>query len=200
MGELPKIISEFIVRDLNYIIGGSIVILSFLYRFGNFPDKDTPTVFYLFGAGIAYIIGYTLQDLFSIVRLVTTADVLKPWWPMQKFYWLFTRDKWKPIQELDKAQLRKAISEKRKKENFWAVNYERTISGMISAATMASCFLVSRLMLLSSWWGHIYCDKKHFAIAAGITLSCLSVILIVIARIRTLQYTRMRADLLDEPK
>jgi hypothetical protein len=67
MGELPRNVREFIVRDLIYIAGGGLVIVSFLYRFDRLPDQDTPLAFYLLGAGAAYVVGSALQDIFSIV-------------------------------------------------------------------------------------------------------------------------------------
>lgn len=70
MPDLPENVREFIIRDLIYIIGGGMVIGSFLYRFDRLPGQDTPVAFYVFGAGIAYVVGNALQEFFCIIGLV----------------------------------------------------------------------------------------------------------------------------------
>ena len=88
--ELPKSIREFLIRDLIYIVGGGCVLISFLYRFDKLPDERTPIAFYLLGVGIAYVIGSTVQDLFSIACLVTTGPVVKPGKFIRFIYHRFT--------------------------------------------------------------------------------------------------------------
>lgn len=62
MNELVKALKNFIVRDIIYILGGASVIISFLYLFGKIDiiRKETPTVIFLFIAGIGYVIGYSI--------------------------------------------------------------------------------------------------------------------------------------------
>ena len=67
MNELIKTLKNFLVRDLIYIIGGSTVIICLSYSFGILCKSSLPTPYYLFIVGIAYAIGYTIQEIFSLV-------------------------------------------------------------------------------------------------------------------------------------
>jgi len=107
--ELPKNIRQFIVRDLVFLTGGGSVLTSFLYCFDRLPRKETPVAFYLLGAGVAYVIGCALQDLFSIARIVTTGPVPRPGKFLQFIYRSFTGEEWTDLERFDPSEARQAI-------------------------------------------------------------------------------------------
>jgi len=194
MEKLPRNISDFIVRDLSYIVGGGIVLASFLYRFDRLPDKDTPLAFYVLAAGLAYVVGNTLQDVFSILRLVSTAHVTKLWRPLKWCYERFTAEKWNDIESFDPSKVRQALRSKKDNNQAWAASYERSISGLILAATMTPCALISSVIIWSQW----YMCQNEFDFWLAVTSLVLSVGLFALARIRAAQVTLNDAEIQKE--
>jgi hypothetical protein len=196
MGELPRNVREFVVRDLIYIAGGGMVLVSFLYRFDRLPDKDTPLAFYLLGAGIAYVIGNALQDIFSIFGVVTTAPVFKLGKRWSWIYRRFTNDDWKDISNFDPVRTQRAIRSLRRKDRGFAAEYERVISGLILAATMTPCTLASGLLVLWRW----LVSRNQFDLSLGTVSLVLSSGLFVLARVRAAQMARIDADAPEEDR
>jgi len=161
MNELVKALKNFIVRDIIYIIGGASVILSFLYLFNKLDiiGKEIPTAVYLFLAGIAYVIGYCIQELFSLAHIVTTASYFEPWLILRRLYYSFLHRPWTDIfpdipdgeqrrehifRRLDEAELK--IQEKACPDN--KAERERLISLMLVGTSIGPCSLVSGFLLL----------------------------------------------------
>ena len=101
MSELIKALGRFVARDLIYVIGGTTVILSFLYLFNCLSSDELPLAYSLFGAGLAYVVGYAIQDLCCLVGLVTMADYFEPNCFVKRLYRRFTREDWCPIERFD---------------------------------------------------------------------------------------------------
>ncbi len=72
--EIAVTFRSFIYRDLIYIIGGSIIIVAFFYASDNLSDLAalSSSGIALF-VGVAYVIGYGIQDAMSIAKFVSTA-------------------------------------------------------------------------------------------------------------------------------
>jgi hypothetical protein len=68
MSDLVSLFRNFIYRDLAFILGGSIVVLSFLHAFGVSLHKlqDQPYTLFLLTV-LAYVVGYTVQDLVALL-------------------------------------------------------------------------------------------------------------------------------------
>ncbi len=148
MDELAKAFKDFIARDLIFIIGGSSVVLAFLYLFDCFRPYDAfPVPYYLIAAGIAYTVGYALQDFSCLIGFVTTARLhLKP--PscfVQCLYSRFLREEpWKNTKGLDLDRAADWIKEKPHQR----AEYERIITLMQVGTTMGPCSLVSGVLVL----------------------------------------------------
>jgi len=99
--KLAESLSYFVTRDVLYVVGGSSVILSFLYLFDRLPGSDLPTVWYVLGAGIAYVIGYAIQDGLSLTPITTTQSVIHPNRVVKKLYEWFAGPPWKDIPDHD---------------------------------------------------------------------------------------------------
>jgi hypothetical protein len=147
MKEFIDIYKNFITRDIIYFFGGSFVIMSFLYISYAPPKENLPVFYYVIGAGLSYIIGYTIQEGFSIIGIVTTASISKP----KPFYrWMFERfDKqnWNdiPLSNDEINKLRVPLYDE--KEQFFG-HYQRTVTLKHIGATCGSCFLVITLFFL----------------------------------------------------
>ncbi len=200
MGELPRNVREFIVRDLVYIVGGGMVIVSLLYRFYRLPDKDTPLALYLLGSGIAYVIGNVVQDVFSISGLVTTANVRKLGAIGKWLYRRFYIREWEDIGKFDETEAQRAIRELQEKSRVYAANYERAVSGLILASTMAPCTLISSLFIWSQW--RVCRNQSDFWL--GLMSLLLSGGLFALVRLRAANVTQIDArasrDLADALK
>lgn len=194
MIELPKNVREFIVRDLIYIVGGGIVLTSFLYRFDRLPNRETPLAFYLLGAGMSYVVGSTIQDMFSIFRLVTTAHVDKMRQPFKWFYKLLTKEVWNDIEDFDPSKVRQAIRFLKNNDQAFASSYERNISLLILRATMAPCTMIASLIIWSQW----YMCRNQFDFCLALITLFLSVVLFVLARLSSAKVTRIDSNALKE--
>jgi len=187
MADLPRNIREFIVRDLIYIIGGASVITSFLYSFDRLPNQDTPVALYLLGAGFSYVLGSTLQDLFSIVRLVTTANYKKPNKIVKWAYQRFCNEEWKETQTQNLTEDIKSDTSP-KRDDLEQAYSERAIAGVILAATMGPCAFISSLIVFVRWL--CSCSSSVFDIALSVILLALSSGLILLNWIRIAQLSR----------
>ncbi len=76
MNELVKALGRFIRRDLVFIFGGASVMISFLCYYGKWDSTpkipEPSSLWIVFGVGIAYFIGYAIQDGSSLTPFVTT--------------------------------------------------------------------------------------------------------------------------------
>jgi hypothetical protein len=93
MNDLVSLFRNFIYRDLAFILGGSIVLVSTLHAFGislhNLQDQAY-TLFLL--AVLAYVVGYSVQDFGAVLFpwLIFTGYVLEPHDFWQRPYRRFT--------------------------------------------------------------------------------------------------------------
>lgn len=99
MNEFVKSLRNFLARDLLYIIGGTCVIASFLYLFDRLPEEQPPIPYLVILAGVAYAIGYAVQDSMSFLPIVTSRHIDDPGKLSRCYYWCFTRREWMPVSE-----------------------------------------------------------------------------------------------------
>ena len=145
MDELVKTLKHFIYRDLLYVIGGGAVIVSFLYLFGQLDLQKIPTAVYLLGAGIAYVIGYAIQDGLSLTPVITTVPVSKPGRIVKRLYKCFLGREWQELDSFDLDAESIRINEDANERS--RTQLERIISLKHIGTTMGSCGLVSALPL-----------------------------------------------------
>ena len=97
MDELVKTLKDFITRDLLYVVGGGTVGLAFCYLFEVTLPPSPSTAATLLAAGIAYGVGYAIQDGLSLTPIVTTAPVVDPGLVVRFLYQRFARTGWVAI-------------------------------------------------------------------------------------------------------
>ncbi len=148
MSELIKIIKHFITRDVIFIIGGSIVILSFMYKFNRISITNLPTAYYILGAGISYVLGYTIQDAFCLLPFVKIKTRLKYNTFIQKLYKIFVGEdgKWELLKTINLDDARREI-DKQGGERIQA-QLERIITLKQIGMTIGSCGLISSIFLI----------------------------------------------------
>ncbi len=173
MKKLTKSIRNFIVRDVIYILGGILVILSFLYVWGgidiskksiniNIIPKSANIIFYIIGIGLAYAVGYCLQEIFSLLHVVTTANYFQPWFPLKWLYRCLIGERWENIfPDIPKGRHRRRDVSKRLRQADIIINekasqddkthHEWITSFMMVCTTLGPCALVSGVLLL--WKG-----------------------------------------------
>lgn len=188
MSKLVKSIRNFIVRDIIYIIGGALVILSFLYVWGKIDaskksinikivPESANIIFYIIGIGLAYAVGYCLQEIFSLLHIVKTSDYFRPWFPSRWLYRCLIGERWEDIfPDIPKGRrrrwdvtkrLRRAniiINEKASQDD--KTHREWIASFIMVCTTLGPCALVSGLLLL--WKGLPAFLKKTPEISASL--------------------------------
>ena len=169
MSELLKALKNFVVRDIIYIIGGSIVILSFLHLHGKIDvvvkyADDDHTAICLILLGLAYALGYCIQETASWIGIVTTGDDFEPGRIRKELYKRFIGREWDNLfnkikNDDDKKKRRKEIISKLEQadRNFSGLDpdssirmeLERIISHMQIGTTIGPCAIISGVLLLS---------------------------------------------------
>jgi hypothetical protein len=81
MDSLAMALRRFLLRDLVYVVGGSIVLLA-IARQQSWLARDSlallPTWIVWVGVGLAYVVGHVSQDVFCVLRIVRTAPHPRP--------------------------------------------------------------------------------------------------------------------------
>jgi hypothetical protein len=186
---MAKSIRNFIVRDMTYIIGGISVILGFLYVWGKIDvskktinitivPESANIIFYIIGIGLAYAVGYCLQEIFSLLHIVKTADYFRPWFPLRWLYRCLMGERWEDIfPDIPKGRQRRwdvtkrlrraniTINEKASQDD--KTHREWIASFIMVCTTLGPCALVSGLLLL--WEGLPTFFKNNPEIAANLT-------------------------------
>lgn len=173
MSKLTKSIRNFIVRDIVYILGGASVILGFLYVWGkidvskkavniNIIPESANIIFYVIGIGLAYAVGYCLQEIFSLLHIVKTADYFRPLFPLRWLYRCLIGERWQDVfPDIPKGRRRRWDVTKRLREANIIINEKASqddkthrewiASFMTVCTTLGPCALVSGVLLL--WKG-----------------------------------------------
>jgi hypothetical protein len=93
MSDLFKAFEKFLFRDISFVLGGSVLIGSVMYVFNKLPTGDIPVFKYFIWAGVSYAIGYSVQEVFTLLHLVRTKAGFPPNWLDRRLYRFFDR-KW----------------------------------------------------------------------------------------------------------
>jgi len=152
MDELVKAVRHFIMRDVIFVLGGSVILISFVYLFHALghatPDLEKiPNVLYLLGAGFAYFIGYVIQDLFCLTPLLTV-NYPEPNRLIRFLYHQHERKPWEPIKDDDFDRLDAQLLILGTGNEYLRANLERIISLKQIGTTMVPCCLVSDVFIL----------------------------------------------------
>jgi len=183
---LLKALRNFLARDVIYLLGGFCVLLSLMFIINeHYPFGEESKAIWIFFLGISYIIGFSVQELFCFIRLVTTSALFKPEPVVRVLYRLYMREKWQPTEDFDQYSASVKISEaKLSHQTLNELEWIRCV--LLLTATMGSCGLSSGLMVgLKS----LSIDYQQ-AFYLSIPICLLGLVLIATNRVKAAQYRR----------
>ena len=98
VSELLKALQKFLLRDLSFVVGGSAVVVSFLFVYGKLDNLVLSAPILFLGTGLSYVIGYAVQEWATIFRCVRTKAGVKPPRLAKFLFRIFERKPpdWKP--------------------------------------------------------------------------------------------------------
>jgi hypothetical protein len=159
MNDLVSLFRNFIYRDLAFILGGSIVLLSTSHALRSYSGiglhslQDRPYALFLFTV-LAYVVGYIVQDFFALLpwRPTFTGYVLEPGVLSQFLYWRFTAFGWQPVTFAMNAEeaLRFVIGIRGLPEPTLR-ELERIRSLKVFSMCIGGCSFVSALIFVGKW-------------------------------------------------
>lgn len=179
MNELVNALRRFITRDLTFLIGGGSTLGSFLLVFDRLPAVDDHVVVYLLLGGIAYVLGYVLQDSFGVLRLIPTTTPREPIRYQRLLYRLYVREEWQPIPAV--------VNFEQVEENLsvdQAAWLERLTSLQQLGTCVGPCWLAAGGILATTWWGN---SPELFKIALPVASLVMGLILVHLAWIKACQ-------------
>jgi len=181
---------EFIYRDLMYVVGGISVLLSVCYCFGG-PPISAETWTLLYACFLGYIVGYALQEIFSVFGIVTTA--YRKLGPIR----LFWAKRFAPDERWDHlplpanilmGKLRYCVGEHCPKDTRKRI--DRTINLKHLGASGASFFVVGIFLFVASYKHP--CDSWVVPLAVGAV--ALAIILALMSQTKSAQQRLMELD------
>lgn len=194
MDELVKALRHFITRDLVFLVGGGIVVGSFVCAVNNFGliSTDHPTVFLLL-AGISYAIGYAIQDGSGLIGLVRIPPSYRLRWIIKPFYKRIVGQDWNDVDEktvnFGEAE-RKIITDSDE-----GVALERIITLKQVGTAIGPCCIVSSMLFL---WSGSHGHNAHLLLAAcGV---CLGILLVFLSRVKGGQQAKVLERMVTERK
>lgn len=147
MDNVFKAFEKFLLRDLSFLLGGSVVLASVMYICNKLPNKDTPSFKYFILAGVSYAVGYSIQELFTLPHIVRTKADLPTCWLGRFLYCCFYScpEEWfNPRNEYLPAKLWLYTRAPQRFRD----DHERTESLKQVGTTLGPCFLLAGVALL----------------------------------------------------
>jgi hypothetical protein len=147
---LVRAFEKFLMRDLVFIVGGAAIIMSFLFVYNHLPTKEWPTAYYFLCAGIAYGIGYAVQDLLVLLRISRSKAGHRPNWLGKFLFWLSDREKAENIEKHNYDDAKRDLY----KKSLQRVrdDHERTESLKQVGMTLGPCFFLAGVIIWSRSW------------------------------------------------
>src|SRR5262249_32160428 len=222
MAEVAALFKQFLYRDLAFILGGFIVLLSLAYAFrGCIPShwqgywEKFPVPSTVLTAAAAYVVGYAVQDVGGILRLTPTGR-LQPGCLLRWLYKCFTRVPWEApkypntrefefeirmgrlgipedvLQALERIRSLKVIS--------MCVGGCLAVSALIFAVLVLDHSLIDPRAAALAWLQSMSCRAPSRAIDFGICIASavLAACLICLGRIKGMQEMQFYQSIYEE--
>jgi len=198
VNSLVKALTKFFLRDLVYILGGGSIILSLLYVYGKLPAGNLGIITYFIGIGLSYAIGYAVQDVLTLLRLVRTKAGVSPNKFAAYLYRFFER---RPLdfqtvinQQYEDA---KRWLYKEAPERF-RIDHERTESLKQIGTVLGPCFALAGIVVL---FGGSIKTNVPFNVALGVGAILLGIALWCLGWVKVTQqaqYLLKKAELANK--
>ena len=185
MSAFVTALRDFIARDLMFLLGGSVVIASLLYAVSLLETVTSNLYVLILIGGIAYVLGWVIQDTFCIIGLVTVQPYLSPKRVYLVLYKRLLGDEWEKIDLKDEPirDRKVRVYEKASQRNL--IEIERFIALKQVASTISPSSLIASIILFARYF-MTDCDCQVDLVAA-IVLLILSVLLVPLNRIKAAQ-------------
>ena len=197
MNELAKIFQKFLSRDLTYILGGSVLLLSIFCYFGKIEWLDKPTPYLLLGGAFGYVLGYVTQEVATLLGVVRTkAEVPAPRY-VQCFYRRFERQskKWGPSTRTDYKLAKQWLYDDRTPQRL-RDDHERTESLKQFGTTLGPCFtLAGAVLFVARFRSDICVNDPEFLLTIALLTFFVGIVLI---HLGWLKVTQQREYLLGQ--
>lgn len=184
MDELIKALRYFIARDALYIVGGGSVCAAGLYVLGKLPNGQVAPWLLVLGAGIAYGVGYAIQEILCLTPVLTTAPVLTPGRVVRGLYRRFTLSSWRDV-DASRWPERWGKFKKSADERTW-VQFHRIITLKHVGAALGSNWLVVAVILGVKYW----CGRRLEDLTGGAAILIVAGGLLAIAQLKGAEQTQ----------
>ena len=145
LSNLIKALSDFISRDIMYLVGGGSIFVTLYYVSEQSLPNDYPAPMWLLAAGMAYGTGYAIQEILCLFPFLTTAPVFSPGRFTRWLYRRFTLDDWRSVERSDWEMNHQRFYVRAKDRNF--AEYQRILALMQIGSTLGANWLVCSIIL-----------------------------------------------------
>lgn len=149
------------------------------------PKVGERLIWYWLGAGVAYGIGYAVQEGLSLTPLVSTAPVFTPSPFVQWLYLQFAKRPWKPV-EVDEGSFTSFENNATERQ---FTQFQRIVTLMHIGATLGCNWLLAGILLILRFF--VACDP--FDLTMGIAAFVFSFVLISMCWIKGAQQVQFVA-------
>src|ERR1051325_1866009 len=179
VSDIFNALEKYIFRDLSFMVGGSVLLSSVFYLFDKLPTGDVPAFKYFVWAGVSYAIGYSVQEVFTVLHLVRTKASFSPNRLGSLLFRLFDRERPRPV---DKEQYELAKGWLANAPERFRSDHERIESLKQVGTALGPCFLLAGFVLLGKSFHPI---KLGYVVAGGLII--LGLILILLGWLKVTQ-------------
>jgi hypothetical protein len=184
-----NILYYFTVRNLVSII------ISFLYTFDRLPTQNIGTALVLLCVGVAYAIGYTIQDGLSLTGIVTTQNIKEPGLIVKWLYKRFTNEEWKPVGGIDVDKATDFVTEDKAEQELG--EFQRIVTLRFIGTVVGPCAVISGILVVIKWLfeRRATCDKEAaFDFWLALAALSLGVVLMALSWIKGAQQTQYAVE------
>jgi hypothetical protein len=193
-----RIARHYAARDLSLIIGGASVLLCLDFCFPrvriNIVGYDVSGPEYLLLAGIAYVLGYFIQEILSVLfpDWITTSTQIKPSRVLKWVYERYTHAEldWAKQPDCDEDEATIYINTKQSERN--QADYERMTGHLVMCMAIGSCWVVVGFILI----GRTLFIRNGYVFPFGVAISLLGCCLVFLGKVKAVRIRKFRHDLI----
>ncbi len=190
---------HYAARDAALIIGGTSLLLCLRFCF---PDvafyivgSDVSGPDYLLLVGIAYVLGYFVQEALSIVsptRVTTSTHMERPGRCLKWAYERCTHAKleWSQLRDYDEDDATIYINRKQSERN--QADYERMTAHLVMCMAIGSCWMLAGCILIVR---ALFVSSSNVFLFGGVMLG-LGCCLVFLGRVKAIRIKKFQHDLI----
>lgn len=196
VSEVVKVIGHAITRDLIYVVGGSVIVASFLYAFDRFSTGEMPMLLQLFLVGVSYVLGYAAQELFGFLHITSTEHPPSPPRWAVCLHHRFTHGDWVNIGDKDYQMAEDVLFKQAAELGGRAIErINRIIMLKQIGATMGACGAVALVFLARRVFHTAFHTSCTFDICLSLGVLIATAVFIAISWVKRLEESRTKVQL-----